>query len=225
MSSLNQRAGINPPTTAERPHSHGRKRRRWPGVGGRLALAATAVLALLLLFGFGARSDGRRSWDNWLTNFRFSGLGSRQGGARTRTQRKRQFADPNPIPAYLGEGRAELGDYSVRVFDPVTRSTLRTDFRLQGRTSLENEASFERFMRRNHRFFREQVEVVLRTHRGHELTQPDLNLLGRKIVARVNRSLGGRVLESAEIRDFSVYESVDRSGFIPWEGQADPGVP
>ncbi len=157
-------------------------------------------------------------------NFQFSGSGSPTGG-RTRTRRKNRFVDPKPLPAYLGEGRAELGDYSVRVFDPLTQSTLRTDFRLEGTTSLEDEASFERFMGRNHRFFREQVAVVLRTHHRHELAQPDLKLLGRKIVARVNRSLGEPVLKSAEIKGFSVYESVDRSGFVRREPGAELGVP
>lgn len=130
-----------------------------------------------------------------------------------------------PLPAYLGDGKAELGEYCVHIFDPITQSEMRTEFRLEGTTSYGDEASFHRFMRCNHRFFREQVAVVFRMHNLDELVAPDLNLLGRKIVARVNRSLDQPVLRSAQVKDFGVYESIDRSGFALLDRDEGDGMP
>lgn len=167
----------------------------------------------------------QRSWENWLANMQFGGSGARSASARAKSSQKPISAVKEPLPAYLGEGRAELGDYSVRVFDPITQSSLRTDFRLEGQTHLGDEAAFKDFMGRNRRFFQEQVAVVLRTHNPDELASPDLSLLGRKIVARVNRTLGRRVLESVQVKDFALYESMESSGFALWDGGEAGGVP
>ncbi len=196
-------------------------RRQWPHIWFKLAVAGILSVGLLSLFGTWSGFAGQRSWDNWLANLQFSGSGTRRPKAQSKS--KLEFSDKEPLPAYLGDGKAELGDYSIRVFDPITRSVLRTDFRLEGSTSLGDEASFQQFMRCNRRFFREQVAVVFRSHNLDDLASPDLKLLGRKIVARVNRSLGERMLKSAEIKDFSLYESMDHSGFVPWEAEAGDG--
>lgn len=199
-------------------------RRQWPHLWFK-ALFALAALALLLSSSPWAGGVNKRSWENWLENFQFFDSGSKNPHARFGMQRRRELHDTEPLPAYLGDGKAELGEYSIRVFDPITQGELRTDFRLEGTTNLGDEASFAHFMRGNRRFFREQVAVVLRTHNLDELADPDLNLLGRKIVARVNRSLGERLLKSAEIKDFALYESLDRSGFVLWEPEAGDGMP
>jgi hypothetical protein len=190
-------------------------------------LLATGVVSAVLLAASISWSDftARRSWEDWLANLRPSGARSSNSSVKFGVHRKRQPGDKEPLLSYLGGGRAEFGDFSVCVFDPITQSSLRTDFRLRGTTSLGDEASFQQFMRCNQRFFREQVGVVLRMHNVDDLTSPDLDLLGRKIVARVNRSLGKRVLKSAEIKDFAVYESIDRSSFVPWESGEEDGMP
>ena len=200
-------------------------RRQWPHLWFK-GLSALAALAMLLsAFGPWGAHMNKRSWENWLENFQSFGSGARNPHARFGRERRRELRDTEPLPAYLGEGKAELGEFSIRVFDPITQGELRTDFRLKGTTNLGDEASFAHFMRGNRRFLREQVAVVLRTHNLDELADPDLNLLGRKIVARVNRSLGKRVLKSAEIRDFALYESIDRSSFALWEPDLGEGVP
>jgi hypothetical protein len=179
------------------------------------------VLAIVMVSVFGPWSGctGQNPWDRWLADFRVGEGGRENPNARFgyRRENEEQEKKPQPLPAYHGDGKAELGEYSVRMFDPVTHSTLRTDFRLEGLTAVGNEAAFQRFMRGNQRFFREQVIVALRTCDPEELIDPDLDLLGRKSVARVNRTLGKRFLKDVEIEDFALYESVDKSSFVRCE--------
>lgn len=186
-------------------------RRHWSSLWFRLAAAGALLLVAALVLGSLSDTTGGRSWDNWLANFQIAGSGGRAANARIRqSSEKPRLGRPVPLPAYLGEGRAELGDYNVRMFDPITQCSLRSEFRLEGQTTLGDEGAFQEFMGRKQRFFREQVAVVLRTYNPNELDSPNLDLLGRKIVARVNRSLGERVLNSVEVKDFALYESVDR---------------
>lgn len=200
-------------------------RRQWASFGFKIVSVTLVSIALVLLFGTWSGCTKQNSWENWLANFRFRGMGGSKSSMGLGDSRRAMLRDMGPLPAYLGNGRAELGEYSVCVFDPITQSTLRTDFRLEGATKLGDEASFQQFMQCNGRFFREQVAVVLRTHNLDELAKPDLDLLSRKIVARVNRSLGQKVLESAKIKDFALHESIDRSSFIPFESGEDEGMP
>lgn len=192
----------------------------------KLFWVGLASAVLLLVFRAWSESAGQNVWNRWMANFQLSGFTRSNPDATFGHRRqKAEYRDTEPLPAYLGDGRAELGDYSIRVFDPITRATLRTDFHLSGLTSLRDESTFRDFMACNRRFFREQVAVVLRTHHFDGLAAPDLDLLGRKIVARVNRSLGERVLKSAELKGFSLYEATDCSGFVllePGEGYGTP---
>lgn len=127
--------------------------------------------------------------------------------------------------SYLGDGRAALGKYSVKTFDPLSRTTLRTDFRLEGRTACEDEDAFAEFMKSNHRFFREQVTATVRNCDLGDMTDPNLQLLERKLVATVNRALGRRFLESVEIKDFQLFEQFGDSGFVRHEVSGDAKRP
>ncbi len=201
-------------------------RRQWSHIGFKLFSVGLASVVLLLVFRAWSETASHNVWNRWMANFQLSGFTRSNPNAQFGYRRnKEKYRDTEPLPAYLGDGRAELGDYSIRVFDPITRATLRTDFHLSGLTSLSDESTFRDFMVCNRRFFREQVAVVLRTHNFDDLAAPDLDLLGRKIVARVNRSLGERVLKSAKLKEFSLYEATDCSGFVllePGEGHEGP---
>ncbi|MDZ7619032.1 MAG: hypothetical protein U1E05_18650 [Patescibacteria group bacterium] len=200
-------------------------RYQWAHTWFKVVSVSLASVVLLLILSQWTGCSTQSTWENWLDDFRFRG--SRNASSKTGTSSATPKTPRNEgaATAYLGKGRAELGEYSICVFDPVTQSTLRTDFRLEGVTRLPDEASFDQFMNRNGRFFREQVAVVLRTHNVDDLVKPDLQLLSRKIVARVNRSLGNKVLESAKIKNFSLQESIDQSGFVPHESEEDGGLP
>ena len=145
-----------------------------------------------------------KSWKDWLAGVDFSSSGA-SVGMRDAT---------GSGPAYLGDGKAKLGAFSIRIFNPASRTTLQTDFRLEGRTDCPDEEAFGRFIKSNNRFFREQVTVTLRNCDAEDLADPRLRMLEKKLVSRVNRALDRHFLKSAQIKDFSLYESVDKSGFV-----------
>jgi hypothetical protein len=115
---------------------------------------------------------------------------------------------------YFGDGRAELGEYSIRMFDPLTHITLRAEFTLEGSTDCKSESTFQNFMKSNNRFFREQVNVALRSCDPEQLVETDVGTLQRKLVTQVNRSLERDFLSTVKIKDFALYESVNKSGFV-----------
>ncbi len=154
----------------------------------------------------------RYAWKEWAT----SGLKAATGREKTSSggRRARRRA-PNMQMVYLGGGKADLGQYSIEVYDPLTQSILRTDFRLKASTACTSEGEFRRFMDSNRHFFREQVMVTVRTCRFEELVEPDLRLLGKKLVSRVNLAIGWPFLKSANIADYQPMESVDALPFQP----------
>jgi cobalamin biosynthesis protein CobT len=123
-------------------------------------------------------------------------------------------------PAYLGEGRAKLGDYSVKIYDPVTRSMLRADFRLEGVTACEDEAAFQDFAKARLYFFREQVMIALRSSEVADFADPQLQVLKRRLSARVNRAMGYPFVRSVDVKEFAIYESVDNAPYTRWQPTA-----
>lgn len=162
------------------------------GVGLWAALLATWV------------AFGRpRPWRDWLAKVKLIGSDSDHEDRRIGRP-----ADAGDDLAYDGQGKARLGHYHIRLFNPVTGSSLHTDFRVEGRTTCGDQEQFRKFMRSNYRLFREQVMVTLRNCHAGELASPDLRLLEKKLVSRVNRALDRDFLHSAQIKDFAVYEAV-----------------
>jgi len=171
----------------------------------RRCRAGVLILVATLPFVLGATwavYAGGGPWRDWLARLKPSGSG------------QTDCATGEPGVAYRGDGRVELGDFSIKVFNPVTRVLLRTDFRLEGVTSCTDQEAFEQFIKGRHRIFREQVMVSVRNSDLDELTDPKLRLLKRRIVARVNLALGERFLRSVDVKDFSLLESFDRSDFV-----------
>ncbi|MBN2474505.1 MAG: hypothetical protein JXB62_07845 [Pirellulales bacterium] len=212
----------------EPPHTDSMERRakpswrsRWP-LRGRTTLVLSIVMFWVLAMVVWIVATRPASWREWLANLEFSPAGSGTQRADGETGRR---AKPPTELAYFGEGRAELGDYSVRLFDPITGTMLRTDFRLEGRTACGSKQAFDEFMRNNNRLLREQVTVTVRSCQVSDLVEPDLTLLGKKIVSRVNRSLGQRFLKSADLKNFSLHESVDRSAFVRYDSADEAEVP
>ncbi len=124
---------------------------------------------------------------------------------------------------YEGDGRANLGDYSVKIYDPVTRTALRADFALEGETSCGDRPSFDNWLAGHRYLLREQVMIAVRNGNVEEFTDPKLGLLSRKIVARVNRILGRPFLKSVRFKGFVLYESVQNSEFTLWEEARNAG--
>jgi hypothetical protein len=180
------------------------KRPKWSAA----AQTAAAVLAILLPLSAIVAWNAYADRHGWLANMKplvVRGKGNGQGN-----KAKRGRAGESGV-AFRGRGCAELGEFSVRTYDPVTGTTRLAEFQLEGITSCQDEESFHRFMEQNNRCFREQVSVVIRNTRAVDLK--DTDLLGRKIVVRVNRIFEHPVLESVQIKDFAVYEAIENYGF------------
>ncbi len=180
----------------------------------RLAIGLGAVLWLLLLCAWSTGVTPKR-WSSWLDDLQApskasSGKGNKFGRRATGTRGL----------AYLGEGRADLGKYKISLFDPLTGTVSRAEFKLQGTTSCEDESSFREFIDAHNRFLREQVMVTIRNSRVSDLDDPKLRLLEKKLMARVNRALGQRFLRTVDFKDFRLFQS-NRQVQIGKNGQAD----
>ncbi len=168
--------------------------------------AAIQPLVIVAVWAMYARSS---AWEDWLS--RLGGGFGKRPAARGELGSRVSSA---PGLAYYGGGRVALGDYSVKVFNPVSRVMLRVDFALEGDSNCPDAHAFNAFAAMHHNFFREQVMVSVRSAPLDQLTDPELSLLKRNIVARVNLALGEPFLNSVDIKEFSLFESVDRSGFV-----------
>ncbi len=205
---------------AKKPRTFGRRRTDNRGSWLRKSIVAGGLIGwFFVLVGYSVWC-GPDAWRHWMPKMSFSKDGLSRNGQSTNRQR-----DSSTNPSYLGEGRAELGDFSIRVFNPVTHTTLRTDFRLEGKTSCRNKNSFDQFMKNNQRFFREQVAVTMRDCKSEELTDPNFSLLGKKLVSRVNRALGKKFLKSVAFNDFTLHEAVGASCFVEYDLPSDDTNP
>ncbi len=115
---------------------------------------------------------------------------------------------------YLGEGRVDLGNHSVKVFEPGRRVGFRTDFHLEGRSSITEEEAFDRFAVSHHRLVREQVMLVLRGSHPQSFADAELTLLRKQLVAQINRAVGFSFLESVDIRGFTLHEMVGDATYV-----------
>ncbi|HYW80176.1 MAG TPA: hypothetical protein VE890_11395, partial [Thermoguttaceae bacterium] len=169
-----KRSGGNLPSQPAPP----KKRRRW----FRTALLVSFIGVWLTVLGtwFALRDPGE--WTTLLANLEFSKAGTALFGSRK--------ASGTSDLTYFGDGKAELGDFSIKIYDPITQNALRSDFHLEGNTVFNDQAEFDRFMKNNRRQFREQVTVAMRTCNVSDLANPDLKLLEKKLVSRVNRAMG-----------------------------------
>ena len=100
----------------------------------------------------------------------------------------------------------ELGDFSVTSYQPASEVTLRIDFHLFGTVMEESENDFMGRLERNTNRVREQVIVTVRNAELTDLTDPGLGLIKRRILTKVNRTLGKPLLRTIVIGDFSFIE-------------------
>ncbi len=151
-------------------------------------------------------------WREWIHQLARAGFGSRNspGGLGS-------LAPREPTVVYYGPQHLSLGDFSVYIYDPVTRVMLRADFRLDSTADCEDRQAFEAFVAMYQRLVREQVMVAIRNASLEELTDPEQTLLKRRILAQVNLMLGKTFLKSIEVKNFSLWESVDFMSFLPYQ--------
>ncbi|MCS7303905.1 MAG: flagellar basal body-associated FliL family protein [Thermoguttaceae bacterium] len=156
-------------------------------------------------------------WGDWIRRLARWGLGA----SRT-TGGLGALAPREPTLVYYRPGEVSLGEFSIAIYDPVTRITLRADFRLDARAKCDNRQAFDAFVLMHHRLVRDQVMTAVRNASLEELTDPEHRLLRRRILTQVNRMLGQQFLQAVEIKNFSLWESVDQMSFLPYQcSQAD----
>jgi len=154
----------------------------------------------------------RHTWGEWIRRLAMGGFGG-TGGVSTLGA----IAPREPTVVYYRPGQLSLGDFSISMYDPVTRSTLRADFRLEAHAQCENRQAFEAFVLMHHRLVRDQVMAAVRNASLEELTDPEHRLLKRRILSQVNRTLGQPFLKAVDLKNFSLWESVDQMSFLPYQ--------
>lgn len=100
----------------------------------------------------------------------------------------------------------KLGSYHVVTFNTETGTSLNIDFELYGTVLATEQQEFTHLFEANEVRIREQVLVTVRGSEVADLSDPDLGLLKRKILEKVNRTLGRPLLNEAIFSKFSFIE-------------------
>ncbi|TWU27810.1 hypothetical protein [Bythopirellula polymerisocia] len=99
-----------------------------------------------------------------------------------------------------------LGTFHVVTYDADTGSSLNVDFDLFGTVLASEEGEFLQLYTENERRLREQILVTVRGADISDLSDPDLDLIKRKILEKVNRTLGKALVHEAIFSKFSFIE-------------------
>ena len=100
----------------------------------------------------------------------------------------------------------KLGSYHVVTFNTDTGTSLNIDFELYGTVLAKEKEEFSHLFEANEVRVREQILVTVRGSEVADLSDPDLGLLKRKILEKVNRTLGRPLLNEAIFSKFSFIE-------------------
>jgi short subunit fatty acids transporter len=100
----------------------------------------------------------------------------------------------------------KLGSYHVVTFNTETGTSLNIDFELYGTVLAKEEEEFAHLFEANEVRVREQILVTVRGSEVADLSDPDLGFLKRKILEKVNRTVGKPLLSEAIFSKFSFIE-------------------
>ncbi len=199
--------------TAVRPSVRVKRPPKKTGYAAQFLLVVSAgTLLIASLIAWKVYND-EASWSDWSTSVRSGLLGMR--GSRSGDESEAQNEFESEPAHYLGAGYADLGEYWVNRYDSITNTTLTVNFQLKGMTPCQDAASFDQFMEENEKAFRDRVTQAVRD--CHPSDYVDAKSMSKKVVVRVNRAFSGRFLESAELADFEVFESVGNYEAQSWE--------
>lgn len=203
--------------TAARPVYRAKRKKNNGYVVQFVLLVSASALLLGTLVAWKVYSS-EDSWKEWSMGMRSGMLGMH--GASSDEETNGEIGDElaGKSIRYRGSGYADLGKFSIGRYDAITNTTFTVNFELKGMTPCKDEESFNEFMHENERAFRDRVTEAVRDCGARDYA--DSKSIGRKVVARVNRAFSGRFLESAELTDFDVFESIGTYESQPWEGAA-----
>jgi flagellar FliL protein len=100
----------------------------------------------------------------------------------------------------------DLGEYTVTAYQPVSSTTMRISFHLYGVLAEEDADEFLARKEENEHRLRERVNTIVRSSDIRDLTDPGLGLIKRKILEKINRTLGKALLRGVIFSDFSFIE-------------------
>ena len=100
----------------------------------------------------------------------------------------------------------DLGKFTVTAFQPISSTTLRIDFHLYGTVDADDATQFDETWQENTHRLRDQVIMTVRACDLAELTDAGLGLIKRKILEKINRTLGKPLLQAVIFSDFSFIE-------------------
>lgn len=100
----------------------------------------------------------------------------------------------------------DLGEYTVTAYQPVSSTTMRISFHLYGTLDKDDVDEFLACKEENEHRLRERVNTIVRSSDVRDLTDPGLGLIKRKILEKINRTLGNALLKGVIFSDFSFIE-------------------
>jgi flagellar FliL protein len=101
---------------------------------------------------------------------------------------------------------ADLGQFTIMAFQPVSGTTLRITVHIFGVVSQSETESFAMRMKEIQHRFRDQVIVTFRGAEPNDLADAGLGLLKRTILEKTNTMLGKPLLKMVIFSDFSFVE-------------------
>lgn len=99
-----------------------------------------------------------------------------------------------------------LGSYHVVTYDVDTGSSLNVDFDLYGTVLSSEEGEFLQLYTVTENRLHEQINIAVRGAEVTDLSDPDLDLLKRRILEKTNRTLGKPLVHEAIFSKFSFIE-------------------
>ncbi|MCA9271252.1 MAG: hypothetical protein KDA41_22370 [Planctomycetales bacterium] len=115
-------------------------------------------------------------------------------------------ADLDPAATDEPTVEVDLKEYSVTAYQPLSNTTLRIDFHLYGAVAESKTEKFNTLFTGNENRLKEQVIITIRGSEITDLTDAGLGLVKRKLLDKVNRTIGEPLVNSIIISEFSFVE-------------------
>lgn len=100
----------------------------------------------------------------------------------------------------------DLKQFTLTCTRPASNTTWRVEFHLYGVIKKDQEAEFKALVDHHQNRIRDQVGFIIRSGDLSELTDPGLGLIKRKILTKVNETLGKPLLHGVVFSEFTFTE-------------------
>jgi flagellar FliL protein len=116
--------------------------------------------------------------------------------------------EPDPISELAEPDKleADMGEFHVASYQPLSNTTLNIDFSMYATVLIENESTFKQLMEDKEQRVRDRVITTIRSADVTDFTDAGLGHIKRKIAESINRTLGKNVVEDIIFSKFSWFE-------------------